>query len=83
MFDLDHILVSANPSPGHRAVSSNDPENPPLLRAAKDILKPPAVTPEGLEYEACEADTTPLSEAAKDFDEGTNQRSHNQDSSSL
>ena len=62
---------------------SNDLENPPLLRAATDIVKPPAVIPESLEYEPCEADTTPLAEAATDFNEDTNQRSHNQDSSSL
>ena len=77
MLDLDHILVSANPSPGHQVVPSNDPENPPLLLAAADIVKPPAVIPESVENETCRADTTPLSEAATDFNEGVNQRSHN------
>merc|ERR1719184_220420 len=73
----------ANPSPGHQIVPSTDPENPPLLHAATDIVKPPAVIPESLEYEHCQADTTPLSEAAADFNDNTNQRSHSQDSSSL
>ena len=63
---------------------SNDHENPLLLRvAATDIVKHPAVIPESLEYEPFEADTTPLSETATDFNQDTNQRSHNQDSSSL
>jgi len=67
----------ANPSPGHQVVPSNDPENPPLLLAAADIVKPPAVIPESVENETCRADTTPLSEAATDFNEDVNQRSHN------
>ena len=70
------ILVSANPSPGHQAVPSNDPENPSLLHAAAtDIVKPPVVMPESLEYEHCQADTIPLSEAAQDFNDNTKQSS--------
>ena len=78
MLDPDHILVSANPSPGHQVVPSNDPESPPLLLTAADIIvKPPSVIPESVENETCRADTTPLSEAATDFNEDVNQRSHN------
>ena len=84
ILNLDHIFVSANPSPGHQSVPSNDPENPRLLCvAASDILKTPAVIPEGLKFEPFEADTSPLSEAATDFKEDTNQKNHNQDSCPL
>jgi len=67
-----------NPSPGHQAVPSNDPENPPLQ--SPTVEKPqPLALPERQEYEAGKTAPDLLSEAAKGFDDSSSQRSHHQD----
>jgi len=61
-------LFPGNPSPGHKAVPSSDPENPSLIRP--DSSKSQKESPQ---YENCKSEKTSLSETATDFNDNKGQ----------